>query len=234
MPNKYSKIAALTIICLLLGAMLAWQYKSINNNDKKTSYDNLRVEELKDELIILQGNYANLNERFDEIMKENEIMREKGADSDILREDLNKNLTRVRMFSGLLPVQGPGIIITIKEGSTFNIQDQDLLQLINELRAADAQAICINNERIVAMSEIRSVTSLYIMINGNRNTAPYVIKAIGEGEKMERSIKMPGGVIDDFVNYNFDVTVALEESLTIPAVKDDGSVIKTNLLGAVE
>ena len=105
MPNKYSKIAALTIICLLLGAMLAWQYKSINNNDKKTSYDNLRVEELKDELIILQGNYANLNERFDEIMKENEIMREKGADSDILREDLVLCFIRIFQFF----VYPPGI-----------------------------------------------------------------------------------------------------------------------------
>ena len=231
MSNNIPKIAALTIVCLLLGTMLAWQYKSINNNEKKTGYENLRAEELKDELIKLQGNYADLNERFDEIMKENEIMRDKGADSDILREDLNKNLTRVKMFSGLLPVQGPGIIITINEGSSFYIQGKDLLQLVNELRAADAQAICINNERIVAMSEIRTVTSLYIMINGNRNTPPYVIKAIGDGDKMERSIKMPGGVVDAFENLDFEVDISVEESLTIPAVKDDGSVIKTNLAG---
>jgi uncharacterized protein YlxW (UPF0749 family) len=233
MKNRIVKDIAITVVCILLGTMLAWQYKSINNRNSITSYQNVRQEQLKDELIQLQDNYASLNKRFMEIMEENEIMRAKGADSDSIREDLMKNLQRVKTFAGLLPVKGPGLIITLKENGKM-IWDEDLLQLVNELRAADAQAICINEERIVAMSEIRTVSSLYMMINGNRTSAPYIVKVIGDSEKMEHSLKMMGGVIEDFTRFGLDVTVERSESILIPAVKDDGSVIKTDLLTPAE
>lgn len=232
--NKITKSIALALVCLSLGLILAWQYKSINNTELITSVENLREDQLKDELIQLQDDYADLLERFTELKNENDIIKEKGLNEDDIRDRLNMELIEVKTFAGMLDVKGAGLLINMKEGTTFSIQDEDLLQLLNELRAADAQAISINDERIVAMTEIRSVSSLYIMINGNRYTSPYVIKVIGDPEKMENSLNMIGGVIDDFNGLDFQISIEKSESLIIRGVKDDGSVIKTDLLIPVE
>lgn len=232
--DKTKRSIALALVCLSLGIILAWQYKSINNSETASGLENLREDQLKDELIQLQDDYADMLERFTELKNENEEIKEQGMNENDIRDRLNKELVEVKTFAGMLDVMGAGLRINMKEGSTFSIQDDDLLQLINELRAADAQAISINDERIVAMTEIRSVSSLYIMINGNRYTSPYEIKAIGDPQKMENSLNMIGGVMDDFKGLDFQISIEKSDSIVIRGVKDDGSVIKTDLLIPVD
>lgn len=231
--DKAKKSIALALVCLSLGLILAWQYRSINDTKLVAGLENLREDELKDELIQLQDDYADLMERFTELKNENETIKEQGMNENDIRDRLDKELIEVKTFAGMIDVQGAGLLINMKEGSTFSIQDEDILQLLNELRAADAQAISINDERIVAMTEIRSVSSLYIMINGNRYTSPYEIKVIGDPQKMENSLNMIGGVIDDFKGLDFQISIEKSENIIIKGVKDDGSVIKTDLLTPV-
>lgn len=64
----------------------------------------------------------------------------------------------------------------------------DLLKLINELNSAGAEAISINDERIVAMSDLFPVSS-FILINGERTTSPYEIKAIGDTVRNAKCFK---------------------------------------------
>ena len=66
----------------------------------------------------------------------------------------------------------------------YIIHDDDLLRVINELRAAGAEAIAINGERIVAMSEIRCAGPT-LSVNNNRSAPPYEIKAIGNPNNLE-------------------------------------------------
>lgn len=231
--DKAKKSIALALVCLSLGLILAWQYKSINDTKSVTGLENLREDQLKDELIQLQDDYADLLERFTELKNENETIKEQGMNEVDIRDRLDKELLEAKTFAGMSDVKGAGLLINMKEGSTFSIQDEDILQLLNELRAADAQAISINGERIVAMTEIRSVSSLYLMINGNRYTSPYLIKVIGDPQKMENSLNMIGGVIDDFKGLNFQISIEKAEDIVIEGVKDDGSVIKTDLLTPV-
>lgn len=231
--DKALKSIALALVCLSLGLILAWQYKSINKSELITGLENIREDQLKDELIQLQDDYADLLERFTELKNENETIKEQGLNENDIRDRLNKELVEVKTFAGILDVKGSGLLIKMKEGSTFSIQDEDLLQLLNELRSADAQAMSINDERIVAMTEIRSVSSLYIMINGNRYTSPYEIKVIGDPQKMENSLNMIGGVMDDFKGLDFQISIEKSDNIVIRGVKDDGSVIKTDLLTPV-
>ena len=228
--NKISRTTAITIVCILLGFMIAVQFKSINNNRKLSAFQNKREEELKDEIINLQNKNYNLENRLKELKGINEQYENVGN----IEEDLKNRLIKTKMFAGTLPVSGSGLFITLSSGTTFNVQGADLLLLINELRAADAQAISINDERIVAMSEIRAVSNSYIMVNSNQIFEPYVIKAIGDPEKMEHSLKMIGGVIEGFISYGFKVGVEKSSSIVTPAVRDDGTVIKTDLLTPVE
>jgi uncharacterized protein YlxW (UPF0749 family) len=227
--SKIGRSFALTVICLILGIMLAWQYKSINNSNNLTQYENKRIEDLKDEIIELQNKNNSLQVKIQELIERSRLLESQGDDAEIFRKDLEDRLMKARIFAGLEPVKGPGLIITISNGKLFNVQDDDILSVINELRAADAQAISIKDERVVATTEVRSVSNSYIMVNGKQMVSPFVIKAIGDPDKMEHSLKMIGGVIEDISAY-VDVTVERSDSITIPAIRDDGTVIKTDLL----
>jgi len=76
------------------------------------------------------------------------------------------------------------------------VRYDDLLKLVNELNAAGAEAIAINDERIIATTEIRNAGN-YIVINTNRYSAPFEIKAIGNPDTLEAALKLLGGVADD-------------------------------------
>ncbi len=71
------------------------------------------------------------------------------------------------------------------------IHDEDLLKLVNELKAAGAEAITVNEQRVVASTEIRCAGPT-ISVNNNRISPPYVIQAIGDPAGLESALKMRG------------------------------------------
>ena len=82
------------------------------------------------------------------------------------------------------------------------------------------QAVSINDERIVGMSEIRKAGD-YIMVNGNQLVPPYTIKAIGDPDNMERSLRLMAGVLEKFQYYEFIVNIKKEENVIIPAIREE-------------
>ena len=75
---------------------------------------------------------------------------------------------------------GNGITITLKDTKKAQITSDDLLMLLNQLREAGAEAISINEERIIYKSYVTSINNTYISVNGNRIVSPFVVKAIGD------------------------------------------------------
>ena len=225
---KISRNIATTIVCIILGIMVAWQYKSINYNQVMASSQNKRSEQLMRELIELQKINMNYKARLDELIEENRKYEDARAGSDEIAKQLKEELEKARIFAGLTDVKGRGVIITLDKNEYVNVEDTDILSVINELRAAGAQAISVNEERVVATTEVREASG-YIMINGVKMEAPFVIKAISDPDKLERALKMIGGVVENLENY-IKVDVKKSDNIIIPKVRDDGTVIKTDLL----
>lgn len=228
---------ALTLVCIILGVMLAWQYKSINYNQNVASFQNKRAEELKDELIRLQNTNNELRTRLQELKEENLAYEQDRAGKNEAGKILQDALEKARIFAGLVDVKGKGVIITLDNNEFATVHEEDIFDVINELRAAGAQAISVmssgNDERIVAMTEIREAGK-YIMINGVQMEAPFVIKAISDPDKLERSLTLIDGVIDRLKEWQLKVSIKKSDEIIIPKVRDDGSVIKTDLLSPVE
>ncbi|HOJ12813.1 MAG TPA: DUF881 domain-containing protein [Clostridiales bacterium] len=232
--TSFGRNIALTIVCLILGIMVAWQYKSINYNESIMSYENRREEALKEDLIKLQKSNADLRVMLQKLQEDVRLYETAQAGSDESYRKLLDELEIVRIFAGKVDVKGKGVIITL-EDMFYTVIGSDILDVVNELRAAGAQAIsvgdAVNDERIAAMTEIRDA-SPYIMINGTQITAPVTIKAIGDPEQMEHSLKMINGVFDKLQEY-LEITIKQSDEVFIPKIRDDGSVIKTNLLTPV-
>lgn len=230
---KIARNIAITIICVLLGIMLALQYKSINYNQSMASFENKRLDELKDDLIKMQEQKNSLQDRLKELEKENQTYAKVKAGDSAAAQQIQDNLSKARIFGGLESVKGKGIIVTLDNNAFIQVEDYDILNVVNELRAAGAQAISVNDERVVAMTEIREAGQ-HIMINGRPFNAPFIIKAISDPNNLERSLTLIGGVVEGLEDVQLNVSIKKADEVVINKFVYDGTTIKTNLLTPVD
>lgn len=90
--------------------------------------------------------------------------------------------------AGTVPLTGPGLEVTLSpsdraapttdEAGAYQIQDADLQLVVNALWAAGAEAIAINDSRLVATTPIRAAGST-IVVNFRPLTPPFTVTAIG-------------------------------------------------------
>jgi len=119
-----------------------------------------------------------------------EEIRDSGAGSKL------ESIRRYRIMAGLTDVKGPGLIITMRDaGARENVDpslslvhDMDILRILNVLRDSGAQAISVNGERILPVSEIMCAGPT-VRVNRNRYTVPYVINVIGPADKLAADIE---------------------------------------------
>ena len=109
-------------------------------------------------------------------------------------ELLNKELLQAQTIAGLTDVTGDGIVITYyddENSEIYKIVDRNLIELVNELRLAGAEAISINEQRVVNMSDIININvdgEELVLVNRKRVTSPYTIKAIGDQKYLESAL----------------------------------------------
>jgi uncharacterized protein YlxW (UPF0749 family) len=155
---------------------------------------------------------------------------------------LSKQLQEIKLFAGLTPVEGEGVIVVLSDStkgpelakqlaggqdqgqeyqnqlSNFLVHDQDIVGVVNELKQAGAEAISVNGQRIVATSSIRCVGPIcYINHKPTGGAAPYTITAIGSPRELEEGLKLPGGYLDtqQLLAYNM-VTIKRKEKARVP------------------
>ncbi len=228
---KVFKTISLTAVCLILGVIIAWQYRSVKLNQVIAQYEKKSTSEIIDELLIEKNNNENLKQRLQELQREVDTFKagETGVKENF--EALEQAVLISRIKAGLETVKGLGLIITIEAGGVKTVEDRHIEELINELKASDVQAVSVNDERIVAMSEIRKAGN-YIMVNGNQLVPPYTIKAIGNANDMERSLRLLGGILEKYQYYEFKTSLKKEENVVIPAIREE--YIKIDKLTPVE
>lgn len=112
--------------------------------------------------------------------------------------------------------QDRGIIITLEDTRNARIVAEDLLILINHLNSAGAEAISINNQRIVYDSYIVNINNEFIRVNGNVIASPYIVKAIGNATYLESAIAQKNiGYVDEKLSEGKSINVETQSGLTI-------------------
>ena len=138
------------------------------------------------------------------------------------------------MLAGLVDVCGKGIIIKLSNTEYGIVEQDDILKLLNELKASDVQALAVNGERIIATSEVREAGG-YIVINGKQFLSPFEIKAIAPQDKIENALTMVGGILEQLKElYKLNVEVQRVDKVVIPKIRDDGSAFSIDMLKIVE
>ncbi|HEY8464972.1 MAG TPA: DUF881 domain-containing protein [Bacillota bacterium] len=156
--------------------------------------------------------------------------------------DRDRELIRLKMAAGLLPLKGRGIRIILGDAETkpkeyedpvFRVVHYDQLELlINELWAAGAEAIAINQRRLGATSGF-SCAGTTILIDTKRLAPPYLIEAIGDPDNLKNALMMPGGFVEQqILSFNLKFVIEPVDKLYLPAYK--GSIAFEHAVPAEE
>lgn len=222
MPNWVSSVTA---VCFVIGGLLALQFTSQRKAGVSGRYG--RTDVLASMLAAAQSQIEKQEKEIAQVRQQRDEYRKAATQHEELRRLLNKQLMHDQVTLGLVAVKGPGIIMTVQDSELATemaankepllVHDYDLWPVVNELRAAGAEAISINGQRIAATTAIRCVGPV-LKINDAPVTSPFVIKAIGDAAALAGALNTPGGVVEQFRALKFPVRIETSKEVTVEAL----------------
>ena len=212
----------LGIMCMFLTLGIAIQINTVKNSTTtvgKTLVEN----ELRDSTLRWKQRYEEAYAELEDKEEELNSLREQVASKDESYGGLTNNLEQYNLLLGNTELIGKGIIITLKDGDSdkvkgyatdYIVHDGDILEVVNALKNAGAEAISVNGQRIISNTGISCVGNV-ITINGEKVGVPYEIQAIGLTSQLYGSVTMPGGYLELLENAGVQVDVEQVEKETI-------------------
>lgn len=203
--NKKVISLILGLMCMLLSYGIAAQIKTINGTGSTMS-TNAKENELRDAVLKSKEKYDNLYRELEEAENELEVERTNATQNNTELTDLENEIKNGNKVLGLSEVTGNGLIITIDDNQDISlnnwladpnlllVHDTDLISVVNELKNAGAEAISINEQRLITTSAIECDGNI-IKVNGEKVGAPFTIKAIGLPEVLI-NVDRFGGYLD--------------------------------------
>ena len=177
------------------------QFKVVQETEE-SNLDSMQEAELRQELANWKGKYEDTKEKYDEVSNTISLYKEESSTDSKTREALELELQNLEMALGMTDVEGEGIIITLSEKSNDELSEDeeikpiianDLIYIVNYLKDAEAEAISINDERIVNTTDIVDIGNSIKINSRYLRTNTYTIKAIGNSTYLESSIFGKGG-----------------------------------------
>ena len=226
MNNKYKISIIIGSMCLLLSLGISIQIKTINNIGTSTTSTNETENKLRDEILKTKEKYDNLYSDIEEAEKQLEEERTNATKNNSDLEDLEKSITEGNKVLGLTEITGQGITVILNDNQTLTsgnylldpnsalVHDMDIIRVINELKNAGAEAISINEQRIITTTAIECDGNV-IKINGQKIGAPFEIKAIGLPEYLI-NVNRYGGYLMYLEERGISVNVTKSDNITIP------------------
>jgi uncharacterized protein YlxW (UPF0749 family) len=213
--NRRRSQLSLALVGVLLGALIVLQLRS---QEAGNGLDTLTTTELT----VLVGN---LNTRNDQLRAEIATtqaelagLQASDARGDTSVGQLQADLARVRAWTGLDPVVGPGVRITVTGGlGASSVQD-----LVNELRNAGAEAIAVNDVRVEPNSIVYGPVGVLLIESAHLGN-PFEVSAIGNPESLTGSLTRAGGIVAELAATDpaAQLIVTPVDMLRLPATTQD-------------
>lgn len=215
--NQLAVAFVMFIVCVSLISVMFMQFRTVEETDI-TDIKNMREAELRKSLSEWKSKYeeaeAQLKDTNQKIKEYNDRIEKNEEASELI----DKELAQSNLAVGKTDVSGEGITVTLKDTEEKNVEGWDLLNLINELKYAGAEAISINGVRIINTTEVVDLANYsYISVGQRRITSPYVVKAIGNKAYLSSILNMKdSGYIDQYKNKGIDVYMEESKKIEIP------------------
>jgi uncharacterized protein YlxW (UPF0749 family) len=213
--NRLGAQLAIATVAVALGFLVVLQIRAQGSGNELAARS-------AQELTLL---VANLNERNDQLRTEIATQESEQRDLENAKArgesslgELSRDLLRLRAWAGLDPVTGPGVRITV----LGPIPGEGVMDLLNELRNAGAEAMAIETVRVVPSTVVAGPAG-GISVENTILPDPFTIEAIGSSETLTGSLTRAGGILALLAATHPDaqLTVTPVERLALPATTLD-------------
>jgi uncharacterized protein YlxW (UPF0749 family) len=142
-----------------------------------------------------------------------------GADREhAALEQATERATTLGILAGTLAATGPGVDVTIRDPGG-KVEADMLLNAVQELRDAGAEAIQLNAVRVVASTDFLDAAPGTVLVDGSRVQAPYTFLVIGDPDTIATALDIPGGVLDALAERDASGTVTKQREVQVDAVR---------------
>ncbi len=225
MPPRTWQIA-LTAVAVVAGFVLAVQFRTERSIERGLHVSSGRLGEIAYRYRMADRRQAALRQRIEDLRREIAAEEQRAAGGRRAEAALAASLEDARTRAGLVPLHGPGIVVTMADsrrplrgGEDPNlvlIHYSDVQAVVGTLWAAGAEAIAVNDERLVGQSGLSCVGTT-ILCNTRRLAPPYRIAAIGDPQALRAAVTARGGVLDQLRAFDFPVAVVTSSDVRVPA-----------------
>lgn len=202
------------LLLFVLGLGLAIQVSSTSDN---SALRGARQEDLVRILDELDDRTQRLEDEKSRLEKQRTELESSSDQAEEARKQTQEKEQQLGILAGTVAAEGPGITLTVGDPSGA-VESDMLLDAIQELRAAGAEAIQVNGVRVVADSYFTGGGD-DMRIDGTKVAAPYVFKVIGKPEDLEPALNIPGGVVQTLEKEQATATVERSAKIIVDALR---------------
>jgi uncharacterized protein YlxW (UPF0749 family) len=222
MPRRRRLSAAGAVIGLLLGLLgfaFVVQLRS-NSTDEQLSAD--RPEDLVRILSDLDARKDRLSQEISTLQTTEQQLTAGSQNRQAALDEATRRADELGILAGTLQAQGPGLRVEFRSAAK-PIQAADLLNAVEELRGAGAEAMQITGSggtavRIIASTSFVDGSGGGLVVDGTALTSPYTVTAIGDPPTMQIALNIPNGVVDDVHTHGGNVTITSPGTVLVSAL----------------
>ena len=227
--GKISMIITISLVCFLLVMIIFMQFKVVQES-QESNIDSMQEAELRQELTNWKTKYEETKAKHEETSNTLQTYKEESTSDEKTKETLESELENLNLILGKTDVEGEGVVISLRQKTEDElgadeeitaISSIDLVYIVNYLKDAGAEAISINDERIVNSTDMADVGGSIKINSKYLRTDTYEIKAIGNSSYLESSLFGKGGFVEQLNTSGIKADIERNKKVTIPKYTGD-------------
>jgi uncharacterized protein YlxW (UPF0749 family) len=207
------------LLCVLLGVAIVTQVRQTESGD---SLETARPADLLVLLDSLQQREAALNTELADLQRTLATLQSSGSSDQAAIDNAKARLGALSILIGTVAATGPGVTLTIDDVAP-GVSAETMLDVINELRAAGAEAIQISSG---GQAAVRVGVDTWVVgepgalvIDGVTMGPPYSVLAIGDPPTLAAAMNIPGGAMDSIERVGGTMVVQQAGTVGVTALR---------------
>ncbi|MFC9331886.1 DUF881 domain-containing protein [Kitasatospora sp. NPDC057015] len=216
-PPRLSRGQLVVALLLFsLGLALAIQVRSTNDHNQLRGARQEDLVRILDELDSRQQRLQQEKAQLEQSMAQLENSSNQAKEA---QEQTRKKSTELGVLAGTVKATGPGIVLTVDDPQG-QVKADMLLDTLQELRAAGAEAIQINDVRVVVNTYFTDATGGGVQIDGKKVSQPYRFTVVGNPQDLTPALNIPGGVVRTLESHQARATIVEQQKIVVDALAE--------------
>ena len=205
-PRTRAQLTAAVLLAVLGFAAVV----QVQSNQRNDDYEGMREEDLVQLLNSLAAASQRAENEIAQLEQTRSSLRSDTDSRAAILEQARQQATVLGILAGTLPATGPGLVVRV-EDPEGKVGINQMLDGVEELRNAGAEAIEINDTvRVVAQTALEDGDE-GILVDGRQLVSPYTIEVVGDPHTLSQSLNFTGGFVQDVEGPAVGGSVVIEE-----------------------